>query len=138
MWASGIAIFPDSPIICQPGDVIGTLLNLKKGCCIFFVNGEEIELSVELSPTEMFPAVSLAGHQHIAINYGNRPWFYKQSRKTRPICSLVKENERSQYVIEDNCESLCILCYSELKNTVLIPCLHSDFGSSCVEKLKIW
>ncbi|CAO3689110.1 unnamed protein product [Rhizopus stolonifer] len=138
LWTSGIAIFPDNPILCQPGDVIGTLLMLKKGCCIFFVNGEEIELSVELSPTEMFPAVSLAGHQHIAINYGNRPWFYKQSRKTRPICSLAKKNGSSQYVIEDTCESLCILCYSEPKNTVLIPCLHSDFGSSCVKKLKVW
>ncbi|KAG1321671.1 hypothetical protein G6F62_010691 [Rhizopus arrhizus] len=140
LWTSGKALFPDSPIACQAGDVVGSLLNLKKGTCTFFLNGKKLEFSIELSPTHMFPAVSLTSHQQIVINYGEHPWFYPPPNKTHPVCSLSKKEEKQQMIEEEEEDDtlLCILCYSEPKNTVLLPCLHDEFGQSCMEKLKNW
>ncbi|CAO3687594.1 unnamed protein product [Rhizopus microsporus] len=138
LWTSGKAVYPDdNPIVCHAGDVIGTLLNLKKGYCSFFVNGQEIELSIELtSATQMFPAVSLTSHQQIAINYGDRPWFCPPPMKATPVCSLYKERQVNHQDISDNDDLLCILCYAEPRDTTLYPCLHEQFGQSCVKNLK--
>lgn len=77
-------------IQCRAGDVLGSFLDLDNGLCTYFINGCDLGLTVEFEhPSSrhhrfagksiglgLYPAVSLTTHQHILLNFGDRPWMY--------------------------------------------------------------
>ncbi|KAI8365368.1 uncharacterized protein BYT42DRAFT_649271 [Radiomyces spectabilis] len=49
VWADGTAVYPQTneKIRCRAGDVLGSYLDLDNGLCSYFINGEEIGLTVD-------------------------------------------------------------------------------------------
>ncbi|KAJ8660635.1 hypothetical protein O0I10_003683 [Lichtheimia ornata] len=92
VWADGAAVYPQmrNKIQCRAGDVLGSFLDLDNGLCTYFINGCDLGLTVEFEhPSSrhhrfagksiglgLYPAVSLTTHQHILLNFGDRPWMY--------------------------------------------------------------
>ncbi|KAI9279066.1 hypothetical protein BY458DRAFT_532214 [Sporodiniella umbellata] len=130
--------YTDKNVLCQAGDIIGTLLNLKKGLCTFFVHGEMIEIYGKIGSDRVFPIIGLGGHQHAVVNCGTSTWFYTQSSRIQPINKAYRKTVQSQYSKNLEDDSMCILCYSEPKGATISPCFHNEFCSLCVKKLDNW
>ncbi|ORX49891.1 SPRY-domain-containing protein [Hesseltinella vesiculosa] len=196
VWANGTAVYPQSlqpSFRCRAGDVLGSYLDLDEGICSFFINGQDIGMTVAFehaSTTKggtmegLYPAFSLTTHQHILINFGDRPWMYEpdlplpspgqsahwhgvhlapglnghhgletqlqqrvlQWSAQRPYCDIQGSHlsttpslrpalttQLSQELDWDG--PLCTMCFTEPKNTVLIPCGHGGWGASCAKLL---
>ncbi|CAO3607562.1 unnamed protein product [Mucor hiemalis] len=166
IWAASEAVYPqgtEHTFRCKIGDVLGSLLDMDKGTCTFFLNGRDFGLKVQFhknirkqNALGLYPIISLANHQHVIVNFGDQPWMYTppvQSTAYLPMsCSKVKKEETSstmeksnrKYVIDNEVHDhdwdgpLCTLCFSEPKDTVLLPCKHDGFGRSCTNKLESW
>ncbi|ORZ07617.1 hypothetical protein BCR42DRAFT_425870 [Absidia repens] len=94
VWANGSAVYPQqrSPQYkCRAGDVLGSFLDMDQGICSFYVNGKDLGSTVAFEHASssssnkdddhngmegLFPAFSLTTHQHILVNFGDRPWMY--------------------------------------------------------------
>lgn len=131
---------------------------MNKGVCTFFVNGQDFGLKVQFHTNlkkqklELYPIISLTNHQHVIVNFGSQPWSYMPSTQSdyKPVsCSAVRKKiieEKNQLHSNNSSEinehdwdgPLCTLCFSEPKNTVLLPCKHDGFGRNCTNMLDIW
>jgi hypothetical protein len=142
---------------CKIGDVVGSLLDMDKGICTFFINGQDFGLKVQFHTNikkqtlGLYPIISLTNHQHVILNFGDQPWSYlppTQLDYKRMSCSTVrkemneekskKTNNNNETSIHDWDGPLCTLCFSEPKDTVLLPCKHDGFGRNCTNMLDKW
>ncbi|KAI9266256.1 concanavalin A-like lectin/glucanase domain-containing protein [Helicostylum pulchrum] len=149
IWAASEAIYPRTRRNighCKTGDVLGSLLDMDKGLCTFFVNGQDLGLTVQFQTSAkkhmlgLFPIISLTSHQHVIVNFGEQPWLYQPNIRHQPMCNssqhvmdLVKKEEEEEY---DWDGPLCTLCFSEPKDVVLFPCQHNGFGKNCAKVLE--
>lgn len=164
IWAASEAVYPqgtEHTFRCKIGDVLGSLLDMDKGTCTFFINGQDLGLKVQFhknikkhNTLGLYPIISLANHQHVIVNFGDQPWMYTpplQSATYSPMSrSTIKQHATSSSeksktkssvidheVLDHDWEGpLCTLCFSEPKDTVLLPCKHDGFGRTCSNKLE--
>ena len=136
--------------------MLGSLLDLDNGVCTFFVNGRDYGWTVQLHTSakkqslKLYPMISLTNHQHVIVNFGDKPWFYtpptdvafqpvSQNNGSPQFRSDKKELENEVVVKEHDWDGpLCTLCFSEPKDTVLLPCNHDGFGRNCTNMLDVW
>ncbi|KAI8890047.1 SPRY-domain-containing protein [Backusella circina FSU 941] len=138
IWCAGKVTYPSKSkhIQCQPGDVIGSFLDADKRICSFFINGQEIaHFKYNQRLEGLYPSFSLSTLQHIQVNFGNRPWHYERRRSNVQLKPITKRNlpVRDE---SDNDDDLCILCFSEPKSVMLLPCQHTEFGHACSKLIK--
>lgn len=165
IWAASEAIYPqgqDKSSRCKIGDVIGTLLDVDQGLCTFFINGQDLGLTVQFHTNlkkpmlGLYPILSLTSHQHVIVNFGDRPWFYAppvnassfHSMNDKAPCDsttveiLTRDvKEKIENKEEEELEwdgPLCTLCFSEPKQITLLPCQHAGFGKGCAKILDLW
>lgn len=142
--------------------MIGTLLDMDQGICTFFINGQDLGYTVSFHTNKkkrmlgLYPMISLTNHQHVLVNFSDQPWYYGPSTEAyfQPISDrgahAVKEEEANN---DDNAAArkkdekeeeydwdgpLCILCFSEPKDVILLPCQHDGFGKECAKVLDLW
>ncbi|KAG0173897.1 hypothetical protein DFQ28_004840 [Apophysomyces sp. BC1034] len=107
---------------------------------------------------ELYPAISLTTHQHVMVNFGDRPWLYppplsvrykgvskaghlsdrfkqRLTRFVRARRTLASYVDSSEY---DWDGPLCTICFSEPKNTALMPCGHGGWGRRCADAFDSW
>lgn len=121
---------------------------MDKGLCTFFVNGQDLGLTVQFRTSAkrqmlgLFPIISLTSHQHVIVNFGDQPWLYQPNIRHQPMCNSsrhvmdpVKKEEEEEH---DWDGPLCTLCFSEPKDIVLFPCQHNGFGKNCAKVLEHW
>ncbi|KAF7732167.1 RING finger and SPRY domain-containing protein 1 [Apophysomyces ossiformis] len=107
---------------------------------------------------DLYPAISLTRHQHVMVNFGDRPWLYPPPLSVRyrgiskagHLSDCFKQRlthfvraRRTLASYVDNSEldwdgPFCTICFSEPKNTALIPCGHGGWGRRCAEALDSW
>ncbi|KAG2229603.1 concanavalin A-like lectin/glucanase domain-containing protein [Thamnidium elegans] len=149
IWAASEVIYPRTQRNnghCKIGDVLGSLLDMDKGLCTFFVNGQDLGLTVQFQTSSkrrmmgLFPIISLTSHQHVIVNFGEQPWLYQPNIRHQPMCNsshyvmeVVKKEEEEEH---DWDGPLCTLCFSEPKDIVLFPCQHKGFGKNCAKLLE--
>ncbi|KAG1055961.1 hypothetical protein G6F43_002106 [Rhizopus delemar] len=53
LWSDGMCIQPKGIQLprCSIGDIVGTLLDLDNSICIFYINGKDVGMCVDLEPT---------------------------------------------------------------------------------------
>jgi hypothetical protein len=127
-------------IRCQPGDVIGSFLDADKRICSFFINGQQVaHFKYNKQLEGLYPSFSLSTLQHIQVNFGNRPWYYERRSNVqlKPIKRPSETGSLNMKVDHDN-DDLCILCFSEPKNVMLLPCHHKEFGHACSKLIIQW
>lgn len=127
---------------------MGSLLDMDKGLCTFFINGQDLGLTVQFGVNSkrqslgLFPIVSLTSHQHVIVNFGERSWLYPPNTRHRPMCNssnqIMEDVKKEQEEEHDWDGPLCTLCFSEPKDIILLPCHHDGFGRNCGRVLEQW
>ncbi|CAO3642635.1 unnamed protein product [Cunninghamella echinulata] len=70
VWADGTAVYPQTTIKirCRAGDVLGSYLDLDNGSCSYYINGQDLGLTIEFeNPTKQAEKVNAA----VAANTAN-------------------------------------------------------------------
>ncbi|KAI9303389.1 hypothetical protein BJ944DRAFT_289435 [Cunninghamella echinulata] len=70
VWADGTAVYPQTTIKirCRAGDVLGSYLDLDNGSCSYYINGQDLGLTIEFeNPTKQAEKVNAA----VAANAAN-------------------------------------------------------------------
>ncbi|KAI8647609.1 concanavalin A-like lectin/glucanase domain-containing protein [Parasitella parasitica] len=132
---------------CKTGDVLGCLLDLDQNYCAFFINGQDYGFRIALatqSAAPYYPTISLTGHQHVAVNFGDQPWDHalpgvQAVDDVLPaVAGPAEKQQQLDTVAEDEEGPLCNICYSESVNTKLFPCEHGGFGKNCAQAFQSW
>jgi hypothetical protein len=104
----------------------------------------QLNLADDTVTLGLFPTISLTGYQHVLVNLGNQPWLFSPpvtNFKSVSEATIVVESylEKDSEAIEYEWDGpLCTICFSEMKNTKLLPCGHDGFGRNCAEALALW
>jgi hypothetical protein len=129
------------------GDVIGCLIDFENMKCVYYINGQEFSVHVQLGDVAkkgVLPIVCLTGYQHIKINVGHDSWLCKSPNHVKPLKFMLdRPTPKTKIHLEDENDDdwdgpNCTLCFSETKDTILLPCRHGGFGRNCAEKLLTW
>lgn len=137
---------------CKAGDVLGCFIDLDERKCAFYMNGQDsglaagfdrLNLEEDTITLGLFPTISLTGYQHVLVNFGSQPWLFSppvthfkavsEAAVVEP--SSEKDNEPIEYEWDG---PICTICFSEAKDTLLLPCGHDGFGRNCADALIAW
>lgn len=124
---------------CEKGDIIGCLIDFENLKCVYYVNGHEFSIHIQLGDMAtkgVYPIICLTQYQHIRINLAQGSWLYKSPRHVKPLKADFPVPTTTAVHDEDDWD--CTLCFSEPKSILLLPCNHSGFGKNCAEKLTSW
>jgi hypothetical protein len=155
IWSAGERIYSkhNDKVRCKVGDVLGCLVDLDERKCTFYMNGQDhcltagfgwLNLEEDTIAQGLFPTISLTAYQHVLVNFGDLPWLFSPpvtnfnslSEATIVIeSSLEMDNETIDYEWDG---PMCTICFSEMKDTMLLPCRHDGFGRNCAEALTVW
>lgn len=136
----------------KPGDILGLLLDVGNQTIIFSLNGNRLPPEGDLfrcARSGFFAAASFMSYQQCEFNFGAKPFKYPpkdfefmcfndyghlsvDQKKIIPRHQKLAELRNVQ-VQEDS----CTLCFDSLANTILVPCSHMGFCSSCALQLEI-
>ncbi|KAF2351151.1 SPRY domain [Trinorchestia longiramus] len=132
----------------KPGDVLGSLLDLKQRRLIFYLNGlpllppiTEIFTATHLSG--FFAAASFMSFQQCEFNFGRRPFAYPPAgvefqcfndhatltdAERRVLPRHLKLEHLRALSVE---EGACSICCDKLAEVMLRPCGHKGFCEDC-------
>ncbi|EGD75725.1 hypothetical protein PTSG_07841 [Salpingoeca rosetta] len=135
----------------RPGDVLGCYLDLVHHRAWFSVNGQRTRV-LRLPPhlrDRVYPAASLMIDQHVAFNFGDRPYKFRPvdedvydlnqigvltEQQRRIIPRLVLLNQIQQELNDDDDldeDNTCSICFVRPIEVVHEPCGHRAFCLIC-------
>ncbi|CAO3595774.1 unnamed protein product [Absidia cylindrospora] len=130
VWANGSAVYPQQrnpQYKCRAGDVLGSYLDMDQGICSFYVNGKDLGSTVAFEHASssfnkddddhsgmegLFPAFSLTTHQHILVNFGDRPWMYLPDN----LISATMNSRHEEWKGINQADALTATFCQQLKN----------------------
>jgi len=136
----------------QPGDILGSLLDLTNSQVIFYLNGHPLPPLTQLfnnATSGFFAAASFMSFQQCDFNFGRKPFVYPP--KDIPFQSFndhayLKDSEKIILPRHIKLQKLramsveegaCTLCFDESANITLLPCTHRGFCERCALQLEI-
>lgn len=136
----------------QPGDVLGSLLDLTNAEVIFYLNGDPLPPLTQVfnnATCGFFAAASFMSFQQCEFNFGKKPFMHppkdiafqsfndhaylKESEKIILPRHIKLQKLRAMSVEE----GACTLCFDERATISLMPCLHRGFCERCALQLEI-
>ncbi|EEC10590.1 RING finger and SPRY domain-containing protein, putative, partial [Ixodes scapularis] len=136
----------------KPGDVLGTLLDVKALEITFYLNGQPLPPNTQVFPyakSGFFAAASFMTFQQCEFNFGRSPFrfppsgvqfscfnsFAHLSEEDKVILPrhIRMEKLRHSSVREDS----CTLCFDRSAAVRLEPCQHKGFCSHCALQLEV-
>lgn len=136
----------------KPGDILGTLLDMKAFQITFYLNGEPLPPNTQVfqnAKSGFFAAASFMTFQQCEFNFGRSPFkfppsgvqfscfnsFAHLSEEDKIILPrhIRMEKLRHSSVREDS----CTLCFDRSAAVRLEPCQHKGFCSECAIQLEV-
>lgn len=134
----------------QPGDVLGSLLDLNNAQVIFYLNGDPLPPLTQVfknATCGFFAAASFMSFQQCEFNFGKKSFIYPP--KDIPFQSFndhayLKESEKIILPRHIQLQKLramsveegaCTLCFDESAAITLLPCAHRGFCNRCALQL---
>lgn len=136
----------------KPGDILGTLLDMKAFEITFYLNGEPLPPNTQVfqnAKSGFFAAASFMTFQQCEFNFGRSPFKFPPSGVQfscfNSFAHLTEEDKvilprhirmeklRHSTVREDS----CTLCFDRSAAVRLEPCQHKGFCSECALQLEV-
>ncbi|CAN7992393.1 unnamed protein product [Ixodes hexagonus] len=136
----------------KPGDILGTLLDVKALQITFYLNGEPLPPNTQVfqnAKSGFFAAASFMTFQQCEFNFGRSPFkfppsgvefscfnsFAHLSEEDKVILPrhIRMEKLRHSSVREDS----CTLCFDRSAAVRLEPCQHKGFCNQCAMQLEV-
>ncbi|GAB6020756.1 RING finger and SPRY domain-containing protein 1 [Chamberlinius hualienensis] len=138
---------PHSHRCWQPGDVLGTLLDLELKQILFYLNGDPLsQVYTDVfnnATTGFFAAASFMSFQQCEFNFGRKPFKFPptdrsfsnfnesatlSSEETLILPRHLKLQSLCQTPVK---EDSCTLCFDKKATVKIEPCGHSGFCLQC-------
>ncbi|XP_059477899.1 RING finger and SPRY domain-containing protein 1-like [Neocloeon triangulifer] len=140
----------------RPGDILGCLLDLDKPEICFYVNGQRLGSSTQVtsnnsifksSRSGFFAAASFMSFQQCKFNFGSSPFKYppkdRKFAKFNDHAHLDAEDKKilpRHIRLEQLCklsvrDDSCTLCFDDFATVQLTPCGHRGFCKNCANQL---
>jgi len=134
----------------QPGDVLGTLLDIENQQIIFYMNGVPLPPEKQVfrhAKCGFFAAASFMSHQQCLFNFGASPFKYPPKyegfQTFNHFANLTAEEKivlprhKRMELLEDEpiVENACTICCDLVSDTVLVPCMHKGICHACASML---
>ncbi|XP_076030600.1 RING finger and SPRY domain-containing protein 1-like isoform X2 [Oratosquilla oratoria] len=136
----------------EPGDILGSLLDLNNSRIIFYLNGDPLPPFTQVfnsAVSGFFAAASFMSFQQCEFNFGRKP--FEHPPKDTPFQSFndygylaeeeklilprhMKLKKLREMSLE---EDACTLCFDQRASITLLPCAHRGFCESCALQLEI-
>uniref|UniRef100_A0A2R5LBY4 Putative ring finger and spry domain-containing protein n=2 Tax=Ornithodoros turicata TaxID=34597 RepID=A0A2R5LBY4_9ACAR len=136
----------------QPGDILGTLLNLDRYEITFYLNGIPLLPNAQVfqnATSGFFAAASFMTFQQCEFNFGHKPFeFPPKGIEFQCFNSVAQLPEEEKIILPRHIrmeklrhssvkEDSCTLCFDRSAAVRLNPCQHRGFCTQCALQLEV-